>query len=30
MHARAAGPTVLRLALGAVFFGHGAQKLFGV
>ena len=30
MHASAAGPTVLRLALGAVFFGHGAQKLFGV
>ena len=30
MHASAFGPTVLRVALGAVFFGHGAQKLFGV
>jgi putative oxidoreductase len=30
MHAVAVGPTVLRLAIGAVFFGHGAQKLFGV
>ena len=24
------GPAVLRLALGAVFIGHGAQKLFGI
>jgi putative oxidoreductase len=24
------GPALLRLALGAVFVGHGAQKLFGV
>ncbi len=24
------GPLVIRLALGAVFIGHGAQKLFGV
>jgi putative oxidoreductase len=24
------GPAILRLAVGAVFIGHGAQKLFGV
>jgi putative oxidoreductase len=30
MHASAFGPTVLRVALGVVFLGHGAQKLFGV